>query len=319
MPWRTTIDDDKKTTLTKGAVLAVSLALHGVVFYLALTWKIDVRIIDFKHERTDVLLVPPPKIKFTAGAGGGAVAPSGQAGIPAAAQGGQSSAGEEPRAGAGGEGISVGRVPLVIGGMPGDLLTTDERERNRELLSGFSLVYPADAMLNLSKYAQVPEDDWLRPFKRSLKPAPDLSSPVRPPAGKPSVSLSLGTGGGGSGGGGIGTIKPPPAGVVAAFVPDDVKTFDLSGWASAILNAVQRHWSMGTSPGQAEWSGRVTFTILVMASGELNAVDLSASSGLEPLDAAAHQAIERSGPWPALPEGFPGTSLEIQLVFKYGK
>jgi len=211
---------------------------------------------------------------------------------------------------------------LVIGGTTGELLTPEERERNRALSSGFTLVYPADAMLNLSKYAQVPEDDWLRPFKRAIRPAPDLSKYVSPPAGKRSASGSEIIGGGGEGGGiigGIGTIKPPPAGVVAAFVPEDVKTFDLSGWASEVLNAVQRNWSMGTAPGTAEWSGRVTVTILVMASGELNGVDVAASSGLAPLDAAALKAIERSGPWPALPEGFPGTSLEIQLVFKYGK
>ncbi len=128
-----------------------------------------------------------------------------------------------------------------------------------------------------------------------------------------------GAGRGGGIFGGIGTIKPPPAGVVAAFVPENVKTFDLSGWASEVLNAVQRNWSMGTAPGTAEWSGRVTVTILVMASGELNGVDVASSSGLAPLDAAALKAIEQSGPWPALPEGFPGTSLEIQLVFKYGK
>ncbi len=212
---------------------------------------------------------------------------------------------------------------MIIGGTPGEFLPTDEGEGNRDIASGFSLVYPADAMLNLSKYAQVPEDDWLRPFKNSIRSAPDLSKYVRPPAGKPLASISGeggGTGGGGGGiAGGIGTIKPPPAGVVAAFIPEDVKTFDLSGWASGVLNAVQRHWSMGTAPGTAEWSGRVTVSILVMASGELNGVDIAASSGLDPLDAAALKAIEASGPWPSLPEGFPGASLEIHLVFRYGK
>jgi TonB family protein len=106
---------------------------------------------------------------------------------------------------------------------------------------------------------------------------------------------------------------------VAAFVPEDVKTFDLSGWATEVLNAVQRNWSLGTSPGPADWSGRVTITVLVMKSGELTGIDFASTSGLEPLDTAAMKAVDRSGPWPALPEGFPGTSLELQLVFKYGK
>ena len=43
---------------------------------------------------------------------------------------------------------------------------------------------------------------------------------------------------------------------------------------------------MGTAPGTAEWSGRVTVTILVMASGELNGVDVAASEHF-PLDAPA--------------------------------
>jgi len=323
MARRTTINDDKKFLLTRGAVLAVSLAIHAVVIYLAVNWRIDVRIIDFKHEHRDVVLVPPPKIKYTANPSGAAVRPpAGSTAAPAAASqtGPAGPSGGRPASGGEGGRTSGGAVP-PIGGVPGERLTSAERDKERELLAGFSLVYPADAMLNLSKYAQVPEDDWLRPFRRSIRPIPDLSGALRSPLAKPSLSGGGGTGGGRGGGipGGIGTIKPPPAGVVAAFVPENVKTFDLSGWASDVLNAVQRNWSMGTSPGTAEWSGQVTVTILVMPSGELNGVDVSASSGLEPLDAAALKAITLSGPWPALPEGFPGTSLEVQLVFKYGK
>jgi len=55
-----------------------------------------------------------------------------------------------------------------------------------------------------------------------------------------------------------------------------------------------------------------------MKSGELNGVDVSASSNIVLLDASAVRAIGRSGPWPALPEDFPESSLEIQLVFQYG-
>jgi TonB family protein len=107
--------------------------------------------------------------------------------------------------------------------------------------------------------------------------------------------------------------------VVAAFVPENVKTFDLSGWASEVLNAVQRNWTLGADAGAADWSGQVTVTILVMKAGEINNVEVRVSSNIDSLDRSVRRAIDQSGPWPALPAGFPDSSLEIQLVFRYGR
>jgi len=314
----TPIDDERKTRLTRGGILAFSLALHAVVLYFALTLRIDVKILNFHEKRRDVILVPPPRIKFTASpSGGSAPPPETSAGVVATRPGLPArplSEEERRRAGAGREtGAGEGVPP---GGTAGEMIGGYDRDEDESLTSGFSLVYPADAMLNLSKYAQVPEDAWLRPLRELAKPRRPFSQYLHPPAGTREPAMP------GSGGkgipGGTGTLKPPPAGVVAAFVPENVKTFDLSGWADGVLNSVQRNWTLGVEAWSAEWSGRVTVTILVMKSGELNGVDVSASSNIALLDASALRAINRSGPWPALPDDFPDSSLEIQLVFQYG-
>ncbi len=301
----------------RGAILAFSLALHAVVFYFALTLRIDVKILNFNEKTTDVVLVPPPRIKYKASPSGESARPlDASAEVAAAGPGtpGRPASGEERRrVGEGGTAAGEGAPP---GGTTGEMVGGYGRDKEESLASGFSLVYPADAMLNLSKYAQIPEDAWLRPLRELTKPGSSFSRYLHPPAGTREAAIP------GSGGkgipGGTGTLKPLPAGVVAAFVPENVKTFDLSGWADGVLNAVQRNWTLGVEAWSAEWSGRVTVTVLVMKSGEMNGIDVSASSNIALLDASALRAIDRSGPWPALPNGFPETSLEIQLVFQYG-
>jgi TonB family protein len=316
------IDDERKTRLMRGGILALSLALHAVVLYFALTLRIDVKILNFNQKRRDVVLVPSPRIKFTASPSGeSARPPAGASADVIAAKPGKPvrpvSGEERPPVGEGATGTGGGSgegVPL--GGTAGEMIGGYGRDEEESLTSGFSLVYPADAMLNLSKYAQVPEDAWLRPLRELTKPKPSFSRYLHPPAGTREPVMP------GSGGkgipGGTGTLKPPPAGVVTGFVPENVKTFDISGWATGVLNAVQRNWTLGVEAWSAEWSGRVTVTVLVMKDGELNGVDVSASSNIALLDASALRAIDRSGPWPALPDGFPDSSLEIQLVFQYG-
>ncbi|MCX6565780.1 MAG: TonB family protein [Candidatus Aminicenantes bacterium] len=308
--------------MTKGGILAFSLALHAVVLYFALTLRIDVKILNFNEKRTNVVLVPLPRIKFTASPSGeSARNPDASAEVAAAKPGmpARPLTEEERRraeAAAGTGNPTGGGEGVPPGGTAGEMSGGTDREKDDSLTSGFSLVYPADAMLNLSKYAQVPEDDWLRPLRELTKPRPSFSRYLHPPAGTREPAMP------GSGGkgipGGTGTPKAPPAGVVAAFVPENVKTFDISGWATDVLNAVQRNWTLGVEAWSAEWSGRVTVTILVMKNGELNGIDVSASSNIALLDASALRAIDRSGPWPALPSDFPDLSLEIQLVFQYG-
>lgn len=294
-----------------------------------MTLRIDVKILNFNEKQRDVVLVRPPRIKFSASQPLETL-PDAKTGVTFKRDGTAPAASENERRqggeGGGGTGGGAGREeggegPVVpLGGIAGTFIGGDDRDKDRSITSGFSLVYPADAMLNLSTYARVPEDEWLRPLRKLSEPPTSFSRYLHPRAGTRESEIQ-GGGGGGKGGlpGGIGTIKTPPAGVVAAFVPENVKTFDLSGWASAVLNVVQRNWLLAAEAGSEEWSGRVTITVLVMKNGELNGVDISASSSINHLDAAARRAVDASGPWPALPEGFPDTSLEIQLVFRYGR
>ncbi|MHB8055121.1 MAG: TonB family protein, partial [Candidatus Aminicenantales bacterium] len=224
-------------------------------------------------------------------------------------------------AGGGGGEEAPGGEGVPLGGVSGQLIGGYDRDKEDDLISGFSLVYPADAMRNLDKYAKVPEDAWLRPLRKLAHPPADFSRYLHPRSGtREAAAVNAGRSGGPGGApGGIGALKSPPAGVVAAYVPENVKMFDLSGWASTILNAVQKNWTLGADAWSAEWTGLVTIKILVMKSGELNGIDVTASSNIDILDASARRAIDRSRPWPALPDDFPDTSLEIQMVFRYGR
>jgi TonB family protein len=322
------IDDQRKAKTIRAAIFAFSLLLHGILFFFALTIPINVRILNFNEKRTDAVLVPPPRIKYT---GVPAVSPPGPkptAGRPSA---GRPSAGgqrpdrpltEEEQRSAGGEGRRTSVPPLggisgtVIGGGGGGRGLSD-REREESIASGFSLVFPSDAMINLAKYAQVPEDAWLQPYRPRTKSLTDFSAYLHPPSGTRGTAIAGPVGK--IPGGGIGTAKTPPSGVVAAFVPEDVKTFDLSGWANEVLNVVQKNWTLGADAGAAEWSGQVTLTILVMKAGDIVDIEVIASSNIDPLDKSVRRAVDRSGPWPPLPPGFPETSLELQLVFRYGR
>lgn len=330
--WRETINDDRKMKLTRGAILAFSVVLHAVVFYFALSARIDVKIIDFKKDqrRNDVVLVPPPRIKFTGTPVPEQVqrpgAPSGTVISPAAGQ--AAAAGQAGQAGPAGGGGAIGGPQTAaagtnppLGGIYGQFIGGSSRDEDDDIASGFSLVYPADAMLNLATYAQVPEDAWLQPLRKLARPSPSFSRYLHPRSGTREAAIAGSDRGGIAGGrsGGTGALKSPPAGVVAAYVPENVRLFDLSGWANAILTAVQRNWTLGADAWTAEWTGLVTIKILVMKNGERNGVDVTASSNIPLLDASARRAIDRSGPWPALPEGFPDSSLEIQMVFRYGR
>ncbi len=284
-----------------------------------MTARIDIKILKLNEKTTNVVLVPRPPIRFTAAPPAGEAPPAAVEPAGAAA----SRPGPAPRGTAGGEeglpagggGVSGG-TGAPPGGSAGEMIGGAGRGGEPGLTSGFSLVYPADAMLNLSKYAREPEDAWLQPLREAAKSRGSFSRYLHPSPGSAEAAVA-GSGGPGIAGG-TNTLKPAPAGVVAAFVPESVKTFDLSGWAGGVLNGVQKNWTLGGEAWTAEWSGRVTVTVLVMKDGLLNAVEVAASSGLSLLDASALRAIEQSGPWPALPDGFPGSSLEIQLVFQYG-
>lgn len=322
------IEDQTKSKIVRAAVLAFSLVVHGVVFYFVLHVQIHVKIYDFDKKRTDVVLVPAPRFKFTGAPAGPAVPSTARPGLPGLAaprKPARAMTEEELRMASEGGGGEAGRgAAPPLGGTPGTVIGEGSsgllaRQGQDQYSSRFSLVFPVDAMINLEKYAQIPEDAWLRPYRPRTKPISNFSSYLHPSVGNRDKAGGTGSLGGGGIGGGIGTAKTPPSGVVAAFVPENVKTFDLSGWASEVLNSVQRNWKIESSAGAADLSGQVTVTILVMKAGEINSVDMIVSSNVESLDNSVRRAIEQSGPWPALPAGFPDSSLEIQLVFRYGR
>ncbi len=92
--------------------------------------------------------------------------------------------------------------------------------------------------------------------------------------------------------------------------------YDISPWAQALVNAIQRNWVLPPSD-EAKASGRVGITLVVDKSGLLSSVRIINSSDNQLLDRTALDAIGRSLPLPHLPEDFPERVLEAYLVFDY--
>ncbi|MBM3295742.1 MAG: TonB family protein [Candidatus Aminicenantes bacterium] len=295
-----------------------SLAFHAVVFYLIYHARWSYKVFDFKEKRTDVLLVPSPRIRFgpaqpaggtgtlseKAGgqAAGGAAAPPGKKpGTPPAGTPGEEA---EERPGFPGTGAAAGTAGG--GGLAGgDPASSFSR--------GFSLVYPADAMINLAKYAGTPEDALLRPYRPARKDI-NFSTYVYPQAGRRGAVA-----GPGGPGGRFEPAKPGGGGSgVMASVPENVRTYDLTAWANEVLARIQRYWMLGREV-EAEAAGQVGIQVHMMKAGDLTMIEIIDPTKVEVLDAAARDAIARAAPFPPLPEDFPFSSLEIYFVFRYGR
>ena len=315
------IREETSSRLRRGAIFLFSLVFHAVVFYLIYHARWSYKMFDLKEKRTDVVLVPSPKIRFgPAQPAGGTGEPSGKTGGQAAGAGGAAPAGKKP------------------GAAPGRPLTKEEEERARAAAAagtaggggegaggiagggpaapfsrGFSLVYPADAMINLSKYAGTPEDALLRPY-RPAKTGVNFSKYVYPQAGQRGAVA-----GPGGPGGRFESVKPGGGGSgVMASVPENVRTYDLSAWANEVLGRIQRYWMLGREVS-ADVTGQVGIQVHMMKAGDLTMIEIIEPTKVEVLDEAARNAIAQAAPFPPLPDDFPFSSLEIYFVFRYGR
>lgn len=287
---------------------------HAALFYLIYHARWSYKLFNLKETRRDILLVPPPKIKFGPAAPSGA--PSRRPGV-ASEQGRPGGTvasrppgkkpsgrpGEEEEGGIPPEGATGGGSGTGAGSGGG---TASSYSR------GFTLVFPADAMINLAKYAETPEDALLRPY-RPAKTGVNFSKYVYPQTGtRGAVS------GPGGPGGRFEPVRPGGGTGVMVSIPDNVRTYDLSKWADVVLARIQRYWLLERND-KAEWAGQVGIQVHLMKAGDLTTVEVTTSSKIDVLDATARRAIEQAAPFPALPDDFPFTSLEIYFVFRYGR
>lgn len=182
-------------------------------------------------------------------------------------------------------------------------------KETRNLSSGFVLAVPPNSKLDLSKEIGNLEDSYLPHDKYRARTDINFSKYLYPGGAASSV-----TGVGGRPG------RPGKTGAKAYIggpAPANIQKVDLSRWANAVMNRIQKNWSISTA-GDFTWKGEVGITVLVGKTGNLTLIEVIAPSKNDALDQAAMRALEMSAPFPALPAEFPDSSLEVYFIFQYG-
>jgi TonB family protein len=92
--------------------------------------------------------------------------------------------------------------------------------------------------------------------------------------------------------------------------------FEFTYYLLLVRNQVARNWTppAGLAVGRAT---RAVVYFRVRRGGELSAVRLESSSGIEFFDRSALRAVVLCDPLPPLPLGFPGPDLGIHFGFEY--
>ncbi len=98
-------------------------------------------------------------------------------------------------------------------------------------------------------------------------------------------------------------------------ISSQVKNYDIGPWAENVVNQITMNWVL-PSAQQAEDKGVVKISVVVSKNGEVIFSEIAGSSGMDWFDQAALNAVQRSSPFPKLPDDFPLESFEIVLVFQ---
>lgn len=304
--------------MAKGAIFLVSLILHIAGFSVVLHLKFTYKIYDLKQKSVSAFIVPKEKI----------VAPRRDglaAGIPAEEDlGGKEIAGGE---GSGAGRAAVGQKPAesqfasgAQAGRPGGAAPAvqtpfevkGEIKESRNFSSGFGLLIPPKSKLDLTKTKGSLEDSYLPRDKYQVRSDIDFTRYLFPGTGIPGP-----TGGGGRPGRPGRPGKKGAQAFIGGAAPSNVQRYDFSPWANAVMNRIQKNWSI-TAPADFAWKGEVGITVVIGKNGNLTLIEVIASSKIDALDQAAVRALELSLPFPALPVDFPNSSLEVYFIFQYG-
>lgn len=291
------------------------MILHIAGFSFVLHLKFSYRIYDLKQKSVSAFIVPMEKIvvprrdRLPAG-----IAPGKESGAKEIAGEGGSVAG---RAGLGGkpveaEAASGGQAARPGGAAPAvqsPFEVKGEIKESRNFSSGFGLLIPPKSKLDLTKTKGSLEDSYLPRDKYQVRSDIDFTRYLFPGTG-----ISGTTGGGGRAG------RPGKKGAqafIGGAAPPNVQKYDFSPWANAVMNRIQKNWSIA-APGDFAWKGEVGITVVIGKNGNLTLIEVIASSKIDALDQAAVRALELSLPFPALPVDFPNSSLEVYFIFQYG-
>lgn len=97
----------------------------------------------------------------------------------------------------------------------------------------------------------------------------------------------------------------------------DTKGFDFGRWIRDFYYKVYSNWTIPLAFESLRQSGELRLSFYVHRDGSVTNIRLIDTSGLEPYDDAALNAIARSNPFLSLPEGYPDDKMEVKCRFIY--
>ncbi len=298
---KTPLLKDRPGFLTHAVSLLVSILVHGGLIYLLIHHFVSVRIIEFKSPVTPVVIVPPPPLQLPETARNPANLPEVIDGFPEFL----SPRTLPPKR-------SLSPPPPASFGEPAAPAPVEAFEP--KFSSGFRLDQPPP------KEPGAISGDRLRlPIQeRMIASRDDLSRPTPPPPKDVDWRKYLSVGSGGPGGYLSGAS--PGRGRVrgslrsGSLVSADIRKYNLSPWASKVVELIQRNWDIPpTRPANPD--SVVEIAVVLTKNGQVSALEVVASTDDPTFNQAARFAVELSSPFPALPEEFPAASLEVSFVF----
>lgn len=292
--------EDRPEFLTHALSLFVSILIHGGLLYLLISHFVSVRFIEFESPVTPVVIVPPPPLRLPDSARNPANLPEVIEGFP--------------------EFLPTRTLPLKTALPPPPITSLEEpvvpsavESFEPKFTSGFHLDQPRP------KDPGIISGDRLRlPIQeRMIGSKDDLSRPASPPKDVDwRKYLSVGSGGAR---GYLSSASPGRSRVRGSLrrgptVSADIRKFNLSPWASKVVEVIQKNWDVPpTRP--ANPNSVVEIAVVLTKDGRISTLEVVASSDDPTFNQAARFAVELSSPFPPLPEDFPAASLEVSFVF----
>lgn len=301
-----------KPGLRRNAIcLLVSIILHSLLILIFINVASPIKIIQFKEEITDLIIVPPEALLL----------PEGYDDFPGPGleedpflrrsrrERTFSSRKLEPEM----ESAVAAEIPFLPEreGTPGqEAIEKPPALEGRiipdsELSSGFGLKFPVETGLNLSETTkEKSEVGGIYEYKE--RRGVDFSKYLRSDLSKVLPSRSKASSG------------QPGSGRAGrqARASFKVRDYDITPWAERVVNRIQSNWTIPLQQ-TALTSDVVGISVTVERNGELSSVEILNSTRDQSLDQAALEAVKKSAPFPGLPDDFPYKNLEALFVFQY--
>jgi len=112
-----------------------------------------------------------------------------------------------------------------------------------------------------------------------------------------------------------------PSPDAGGFIPGesvsfDTKGYDWNAYGAEMVRRIKLHWDI-PELAQLGWTGSLTVRFYIMSNGTVADAKIARSSGIQPFDEAALQAIVKSSPFRPLPVGLREDREGVTVTFFY--